>query len=275
MRSEDLSSVPPTSFTERAGVNAVASTVNDARCIWRETPFRDVGIDGQVEYVTPSGAPTGRLVLVQVKNGASYFRRATAESVPFSPEPKHRGYWEGAPLPVVLVLFNPDDGEMIWTDARHQLRVRNGEILAVPRRQSFDVEGVLAALSSAGQLPLEPAGPEGILTALLANVSPNPRFPLSFFDLFVNGLTDACLSLYFGMVKGPSISIASVAWRDRVRGSPLPVRDTRLPTDVPTDPSALPPWVRRRPSRGAYTQLTGVIEFLDPSGRSVAVRRSC
>lgn len=61
--------------TERAGVNAVASMVNDARCIWRETPLRDVGIDGQVEYVTPSGAATGRLVLLQVKSGATYFRR--------------------------------------------------------------------------------------------------------------------------------------------------------------------------------------------------------
>jgi hypothetical protein len=93
----ELPSVPATSFTERSGINAVASIVNDVRCIWRETPLRDVGIDGQVEYVTPAGAATGRLVLVQVKSGASYFESATAESVPFSPKPKHRGYWEGAP----------------------------------------------------------------------------------------------------------------------------------------------------------------------------------
>jgi hypothetical protein len=58
MKSQDLPGVPSTSFTERAGVNAVASIVNDARCIWRETPLRDVGIDGQVEYVTPSGGAT-------------------------------------------------------------------------------------------------------------------------------------------------------------------------------------------------------------------------
>jgi hypothetical protein len=195
----ELPSVAATSFTERSGINAVASIVNDARCIWRETPLRDVGIDGQVEYVTPAGAATGRLVLVQVKSGASYFESATAESVPFSPKPKHRGYWEGAPLPVILVLFNPADGEMISTDARHQLRIRREEAVMVPRQQRFDADGVLMALASAGPLPLGPDSPGAILEALLANVSPNPQFPLSFFDLFVNGMTDACLSLYFGM----------------------------------------------------------------------------
>jgi len=79
-------------FVEREGVNRVAVIVNRARCIWRETFQRDIGIDGHVEYVTPDGLAPGRLVAVQVKSGASRFAHATDHDVPFSPEEKHRRY---------------------------------------------------------------------------------------------------------------------------------------------------------------------------------------
>ena len=38
-------------FQERAGILRVANTLNAMRCLFRETPNQDVGIDGQVEFV--------------------------------------------------------------------------------------------------------------------------------------------------------------------------------------------------------------------------------
>ena len=35
-------------FTERQGVLEVEKIVNEMFCIWRETPSKDVGIDGQI-----------------------------------------------------------------------------------------------------------------------------------------------------------------------------------------------------------------------------------
>jgi hypothetical protein len=62
----------PTYVTERIGINAVATAIARIGLIWRETSTGDVGIDGQVEYVSASGHATGRLISVQVKSGLSY-----------------------------------------------------------------------------------------------------------------------------------------------------------------------------------------------------------
>ena len=46
-----------TNSQERLGVNAVAEAMAKIGQIWRETPMADVGIDGQIEYVSPEGFP--------------------------------------------------------------------------------------------------------------------------------------------------------------------------------------------------------------------------
>lgn len=49
---------------ERAGVNAVAMAAGRMNLIWRETLVGDVGIDGQLEYVTASGQASGQIAAV-------------------------------------------------------------------------------------------------------------------------------------------------------------------------------------------------------------------
>jgi len=45
---------------ERRGIAAVQGYAADQRLIWRETGTGDVGIDGQLEFVTQDGFATGR-----------------------------------------------------------------------------------------------------------------------------------------------------------------------------------------------------------------------
>ena len=75
--------------SERAGVNAVASFATSHGMIWRENIVKDVGIDGQIEYVTPEGKATGRLVAVQAKSGSSYFKHDHGDCWTFYPDQKH------------------------------------------------------------------------------------------------------------------------------------------------------------------------------------------
>lgn len=188
------------SFIERSGVNYVASVVNEARCLWRETLMHDVGIDGQIEYVNSNNEATGRIVLVQVKSGVSYFTSETATSIPYYPAEKHRTYWEQAPLPVILVLHNPETRETYWTDARSALRERRGNgssPIEVLKTQIFDSSGVMSALKQLGPLPSSPV-PHSELAHLLMSQK-NTNLQLDFFDLFVHGLVELTESLYFGM----------------------------------------------------------------------------
>lgn len=192
--------VDEAAFTEREGLIAVEEATNRARCIWREITMRDVGIDGQIEYVDPEGNATGRIIGVQVKSGPSYFRRATDVDVPYSVPERHRGYWREFPLPVILVLYDPEPRIAYWADARYQLRAGGGDLIRVPKSQAFNEAGILQALQTPGPLPEGPINPRELIDLMLNEIEPLSHCRLSFFDLFFQGLTDPpSWSVYFSM----------------------------------------------------------------------------
>lgn len=191
-----LPGVPNTVFTERAGVLHLAMLVNHARCLWRETPMHDVGIDGHIEYVDAKGQATGRTVAVQVKSGESYFGNSDGDFVYYGPTLRHRSYWEQYPLPVVLVLHRPTDGLTVWADARGDLRGDVKGSIRLPLRRNLSSESIGRILELAGPLPEEPLPLIDLLRQL---VEEQCSAGLTFFDLFVNGVTDGGFCMYFGM----------------------------------------------------------------------------
>jgi hypothetical protein len=113
--------------TERIGVNAVERIVTkEFKWIWRGQDVADFGIDGQIEVVDGNGQPTGQLLAVQVKSGASYFRRGH-EAVGFYVSDAHLKYWDQHTLPVILVLHNPEDEQTIWQWASLRAARPSGE----------------------------------------------------------------------------------------------------------------------------------------------------
>lgn len=188
---------------ERRGIAAVQGYAAANDLIWRETGTGDVGIDGQLEYVNPDGFATGRTVAVQVKAGPSFFQHPSAIGWKFYPEGKHRNYWEHFPLPVVLVMHSPGDGMSYWIDARQALRVPTRDeraFIDVPRANVLETTSPAGLFENAGVMnqPFIPAV-EDVLGRLVTTVSNEATFPLSYFDLFVHGLTNICRSIYYGM----------------------------------------------------------------------------
>ena len=198
-------------FTEREGVIHVAREVNRARCVWRETPSVDVGIDGQIEYVDDEGRATSRMVFVQVKSGVSYFKNATSDSVPYYPAVKHKTYWERAPLPVILVLHNESAAETFWVDARDALR-RGQDVIQVPKVNVFDVNSVRRVLSTNEPLPGEPMPMSSLAQITMARKSPSAGLPIDFLDLFLHGLINLGRSVYFGMDLVSDLALAKLAY---------------------------------------------------------------
>ncbi|WP_181699355.1 DUF4365 domain-containing protein [Nocardia sp. GTS18] len=187
-----------TDFTERAGINYVAVIVNSARCIWRELLHRDIGIDGHIEYITPTGGAPGRIVAVQVKSGKSWFRRTTDDFISYSVSAKHSAYWERYPLPVILILHNPDTYETVWTDARALLRsCPDKTVIKVSRHNRFDADGVLHSLATDGPLPEGEFQVEAILREMAK--AEEAAQGLSFITLFAQGMTNIAHSLFFSM----------------------------------------------------------------------------
>lgn len=188
-------------FTERLGVNAIAGYAASHSQIWRETPHTDVGIDGQLEYVSSDGAVTGNVIAVQVKSGVSYFDRKTSHGWRHPINSKHRKYWESFPVPVLLLMHNPEDNYTYWIDVRQKMRNSAEELSSVeiPRRNRLDCTLPVKLFETSGASDLKfLTSIDDVLDHMIQTVSSEVSNCLSFFDLFSHGLTNICRSLYFG-----------------------------------------------------------------------------
>jgi hypothetical protein len=188
---------------ERLGVNAVAAFAAANNLIWRENNIKDVGIDGQLEFVNAAGMATGRMIALQIKSGPSFFGNDEGESWRFYPEEKHRIYWERFPIPVILVLHQPETGERFWIDIRHTYRrgAQDEKVgISIPKAQTLSATtgaGLFENIVVSADMFMDSL--EDILRALVNARSIEASFPLSYFQLFAGGLTNIVRSLHFGM----------------------------------------------------------------------------
>lgn len=199
-----------TNSQERLGVNAVAEAIAKIGQIWRETPMADVGIDGQIEYVSPEGFATGRMIAVQIKSGPSFFKESKGYWV-FYPEEKHRFYWERFPLPVLIIIHNPETNLSYWQDARQVLRVAkstDAKGIIIPKSNVLQSTGAQTLFKGFAVIDQDFMLVEEVLDYLIKAKSNNASFPVSYFNLFCSGLTNICRSLYFGM--DVAITVAEV-----------------------------------------------------------------
>jgi hypothetical protein len=131
--------MPRYSSTSRLGVTATASiTEKELGWIFREQLIADVGIDAQIERVD-SGTPTGKLIAVQIKTGASHFDDRGSHLV-YRGNPDHLDYWTGHSLPVLLVAHLPKTEETFWAhvDAARVKRSIKGWTIEIPKTNRFD-----------------------------------------------------------------------------------------------------------------------------------------
>ena len=100
--------------SERIGVSQVQLIINkEMGWIFRELNVQDFGIDAHIEIMGETYA-TGKLIGVQIKCGNSYFKESDNDYVIFRFDEKHFQYWINYSIPVIVILVNPDSGEVIW-----------------------------------------------------------------------------------------------------------------------------------------------------------------
>jgi hypothetical protein len=105
----DQKRVPSTHATEVAGELEIQRVAHAAGWLHRPRAGPDVGVDLELEPVQ-AGVPTGLIIKVQVKSGASYFERDSGERFAFRVRPSDQTYWARINTPLLLVLFNPNEG---------------------------------------------------------------------------------------------------------------------------------------------------------------------
>ena len=144
------------STTERLGILAVDTiATREFKWIFREQTVLDMGIDAHLETVD-DGAPTGRLIALQIKTGASYFDEQSATSIVFRGKNTHLEYWTKHALPVVVILHDPEKNESYWevVTTKRVVKTENAWKLDIPKKQAFDVSS-MKSLSQIADGPSE------------------------------------------------------------------------------------------------------------------------
>ncbi|MCD9186329.1 MAG: DUF4365 domain-containing protein [Pyrinomonadaceae bacterium] len=212
----DFPVVNDSDFQEAIGVYTVGLLLSKLGLVFRPTPNKDVGIDGQVEYISKNKA-IGKIVAVQIKSGKSYLLDR-GDHFAFYPKERHRNYWESFPLPVILMLHDPDNDNIYFTDARYYLSIperdRQYNYIPVPKSSILnesDKDKLFTQLGTSEEefLPLP-----DLLNFIIHTTNLNGSFPISFFDLFINGLTNLCRHSYFSMQLAEEIAEVNLSYSE-------------------------------------------------------------
>jgi hypothetical protein len=195
-----LPKVNDTYFSEREGVLKIALELNRYGLVFRETPNGDVGIDGQIEYVNKENQALGKIVAVQIKSGDSYLTDKD-DYWAFYPKEKHRIYWESYPIPVILLVYSPSNDKTYFVDARYQLSIpeKKEKCIRIPKTNVLSIQSKELIFESFGPLNEPFLSIEDLFNEMINKKCTNPTFLISYFDLFINGLTNICRQLFFSI----------------------------------------------------------------------------
>ncbi len=121
---------------EREGINALEKVmIKDFEWVFRGQLAVDVGIDVLVEE-SISGEPSGKFLAVQVKSGkGNYYDNG--KNLIYYISGVHYYYWINLGLPIILVLYNPDNEYIYWQEVNKSTveKTSKGWKLVIPKFQ--------------------------------------------------------------------------------------------------------------------------------------------
>lgn len=139
----------------QAGVHTIGKIFSeDLGWIFRDQPVGDFGVDAHVE-VCKEDEPTGRLIGIQIKYGASYFKHRTKAGFVYHGHNSHLEYWTKHSLPVILILCDPVQNTSYWELISHEkiITTSKGWKVIVPKSQVLGKSSQKALQALADGLP--------------------------------------------------------------------------------------------------------------------------
>ncbi|MFA9479368.1 DUF4365 domain-containing protein [Phycisphaerales bacterium AB-hyl4] len=115
-----------TERTDRRGVALVMSTFESLGFAFREQSESDYGIDGHAELIDDE-CPTGQLLGIQIKTGASYLSERNDTTIVFRADADHVEYWLNHALPVIICICDPDNRTIYWQAVTKETAISTGK----------------------------------------------------------------------------------------------------------------------------------------------------
>ncbi|QGQ29084.1 DUF4365 domain-containing protein [Gimesia maris] len=119
--------VPVSKFTELRGLDRISHITHEMNCLFRVISQDDVGIDGEIEVVTPkvdgNGYETsGGIIKVQAKSGTSYVKKDHGLTFATPVRMDDLEYWNHCTFPVFFIVYHPDDDALYFKEIKTYIR---------------------------------------------------------------------------------------------------------------------------------------------------------
>jgi hypothetical protein len=134
--------VPATKFTELRGLDRISVITHEMKCLFRVISQDDVGIDGEIEVVTPKtdgdGFETnGGIIKVQAKSGASYVKKDRGGTFSTPVRIDDLEYWNKCTFPVFFIVYHADDDALYYKEIKTYIR-ETTDVWQTPLEVVFD-----------------------------------------------------------------------------------------------------------------------------------------
>lgn len=134
--------VPATKFTELKGLDRISHITHEMNCLFRVISQDDVGIDGEIEVVTPKedgdGFQTsGGIIKVQAKSGSSYVKKDDGVTFATPVRLDDLEYWNNCTFPVFFVVYHPDDDALYYKEIKSYIQA-TANVWHAPLEVIFD-----------------------------------------------------------------------------------------------------------------------------------------
>ena len=131
-----------TGNVSRTGTYRIAAIFEKIGFVFREQPIEDYGIDAIIEE-RGADCLTGKLIGVQIKCGNSFFQETDGDKIIYRGESKHLDYWLNYALPVIIVLYNPDEDFCVYESISSDkvIRTRKNWKIKVDTNNRLDYAG--------------------------------------------------------------------------------------------------------------------------------------
>ncbi len=104
--------------TEDLGIAHTHSIVAEMGYFFREQSKHDFGIDAHIEIANDAGKGMGRNLALQIRSGKSYIKIDINGNIVHNTTQRHITYWAEHSLPVLLVIYDPDQRSAWWCDVK-------------------------------------------------------------------------------------------------------------------------------------------------------------
>ncbi|MCC7001120.1 MAG: DUF4365 domain-containing protein [Gemmatimonadaceae bacterium] len=140
---------------EVSSIAARSTSEGGLGAIYRPYSHPDFGVDAHLEFVDElSSEVTGRLLALQIKAGASYFKRKHREGWLLGVKESQAAYWRNYSVPVVVVLVDLKRRRSFWADARFTIQSSRGKHDILVRSSSvFDASSAKELRNLASESP--------------------------------------------------------------------------------------------------------------------------